>query len=126
MVGTLGRISALPAPVWVIVHVASYAVVTVIAWTGWYLVGDAPRSLQNYFLGLTIFLTWQFVLFAMFPTAVMVSILWLFRGLRPLWFRLIAVLLCCVPLVCNSDAGQLAFYGSLQLILGLLIRQPRR
>jgi hypothetical protein len=61
------------------------------------------------------------------PTVLLTAVLWTLRRLGRVAFRILAVVVCCVPLVCvPADRYALTVFVPVQVAYGLILRQPRR
>jgi hypothetical protein len=60
------------------------------------------------------------------PTVLLTALLWTMRRLGRVAFRMVAVVLCCLPLVCvPSDFFFFSAFVPVQVAYGLILRQPR-
>jgi hypothetical protein len=61
------------------------------------------------------------------PTVLLTAVVWTVRRLGRVTFRIVTVVLCCLPLVCVPfDRYALPVFVPVQLAYGLILRQPRR
>jgi hypothetical protein len=68
---------------------------------------------------------WFGLLFVTLPTMLVSVIMWVFRGLRPLAFRAMAIVFSAMPLVCMLESGQLVLLVPLQVAYAVMLGQPK-
>ncbi|MDG4807733.1 hypothetical protein O7634_13325 [Micromonospora sp. WMMD1120] len=120
---TWQRLRALPLSGFVLVYTGLYGVLTGIVSIVGYLVFANQPSFGG-FVTEMILAAGYLVIASVLPFAVALGILFLFRDVRPVWFRLAAVLLCCLPSVCTPEPRQLAYFLPMQILVALVVRQP--
>ncbi|PYC69222.1 hypothetical protein C7C45_16130 [Micromonospora arborensis] len=120
---TWQRLRALPLPGFVLVYTGLYGVLIVIGSTVGYLVLANQPSFGAFVLEMMVAAVYL-VLASVVPFAIALAVVFLFRDARPVWFRLAAVLLCCLPSMCTSEPRQLAYFLPMQILVALVIRQP--
>lgn len=119
-----GRSGLLP---WWVLHVAMH-VALLLSWVALVLTidegGNVVQALRE-IPGLLVLSLGPFAPYVIVATAAAVAAIWVFRGIGTVRFRVVAVLLCCAPLVCVLSPEALRLLVPVQVVFGLIVTKPR-
>jgi hypothetical protein len=110
-------------PPWLAYHGLIYLLMfctSIVVWAWW-----DQRSFEGTVAVLVFSLVIGSVL-SILPTVLLTAVLWTMRRLGRVTFRIVAVVLCCVPLVgVPFDRYSLPVFVPVQVAYGLILRHPR-
>lgn len=86
--------------------------------------GNVVRAMRE-IPGLLVLSLGPFAPYVIMATTAAVAAAWLFRGLGTVRFRVVAVLLCCAPLMCVLSPEALRLLVPVQAVFGLIVTRPR-
>lgn len=119
-----GRSGLLP---WWVLHVVMYGALF-LGWVALVLTveegGNVVRAMRE-IPGLLVLSLGPFAPYVIMATTAAVAAAWLFRGLGTVRFRVVAVLLCCAPLMCVLSPEALRLLVPVQAVFGLIVTRPR-
>ncbi|WP_173159421.1 hypothetical protein [Phytohabitans suffuscus] len=119
----VGGLRGLSWPLFVVTYLALYAIFLGIGALAGFLIGSPDPSVEGFVVE-GVLAAWFVVPFRLLPFAVALTLLYPLHKLRPLWFRVAAVVLCCLPLTCVFEVRQLTYYLPINVLVALIMQQP--